>query len=335
MMKALIIRLGAFGDMIIMSPVIDQLKADGYYIILNTNQRGKEIYQHDDRIDEFIMHDEDIKYDDLPAHWEALEKSVNPDKCINFTGSLENNVALHPVQPMYIYPKYERYNKCNKNYYDVTIRWAGYYPNNNIPSLKFLNEEEKQAKSITQEGRLNLLWCLSGSGKNKVYPWTEYVMGSLIKDYPDINIITVGDTKCKLLENINHNLPEKNFTELAGEIPYRISMLLTKYADVVVSPDTGILHASGCFETPKVGLLGHTTTENITKYFKNDYSLEADCACAPCFYLIYDHDVQCPIDVITKAAWCMAVGLQPERVYSHIKKAIKSHVREQEVCCTA
>ena len=42
-------------------------------------------------------------------------------------------------------------------------------------------------------------------------------------------------------------------------------MILTKLVDLVISPDTGVLHASGAFDTPKIGLLGHTTIENITK----------------------------------------------------------------------
>jgi len=112
------------------------------------------------------------------------------------------------------------------------------------------------------------------------------------------------------------------FIELAGEISMRESMLLTKYVDLVIAPDTGILHASGCYDTPKIGLLGHTTKENITKYFKNDYSIEATCACAPCFYLIYDHAVQCPIERVTSAAWCMAEGIKPEVLFNKIKEVL-------------
>jgi ADP-heptose:LPS heptosyltransferase len=95
-------------------------------------------------------------------------------------------------------------------------------------------------------------------------------------------------------------------------------MALTKEVDLVVSPDTGILHASGQFDTPKIGLLGHTTIENITKYFKNDHSIEAECACAPCFRLIYDWERQCPIEPVTYAAWCMSVGIPPEKVFERI-----------------
>ena len=97
-------------------------------------------------------------------------------------------------------------------------------------------------------------------------------------------------------------------------------MTLTKYVNLVIAPDTGVLHASGCYETPKIGILGHTNITNITKHFINDFSIEAECACAPCFHLIYDHDVQCPVDVVTRAAWCMSAGIPPEKLYARFKK---------------
>lgn len=323
MKRALVIRLGAYGDMIMISPAIQKLKDDGYYIILNTNKRGEEVYRHDPRIDEFIMHDEDMAIDKVEAHWKQLEKDIPHERFINFTGSIENNVALHPTQPAYIYPKGERRELCDKNYYDTTLRWAGYeYEIGRNPSLHFTEAEEKEAKKYIKADRCNILWALSGSGRNKVYPWTEFVMGSVIKEYPNVNFITVGDYKCKMLENITKDLPEENFTELAGEVNMRTSMLLTKYVNLVIAPDTGLLHASGCFDTPKIGLLGHTTKENITRYFKNDHSIEASCGCSPCFYLIYDHAIQCPIERVTSAAWCMAEGIKPEVLLNRIKEVI-------------
>jgi len=95
-------------------------------------------------------------------------------------------------------------------------------------------------------------------------------------------------------------------------------MIVAKYASLVISPDTGLLHASGCWNTPKVGLLGHTTIKNITSNFVNDYSLESQCECAPCFRLIYNAIAQCPLDPISSGTWCMVEGLPAKRVYKHI-----------------
>ena len=167
-------------------------------------------------------------------------------------------------------------------------------------------------------GKFNIIWQLSGSGRQKVYPWADYVMGEVLKNIDNVHFITLGDTNCQLLEC----LIDKDITNLSGKISVRVAMCMTQYVDLVVSPDTGMLHASGCYETPKIGLLGHTTKENITKYFKNDYSIEADCPCAPCFRLIYNHDIQCPVEFLTRAAWCMAEGLPPEKVYERIASVI-------------
>lgn len=335
--KALIIRLGAYGDMLIITPVLKRLKDLGYYIILNTGKRGIELLGKDKRVDKIIPHDENYPLDKLEGYWESLKKKHKPDLFLNFTSSIENNLALHPTQPLYSKPKYLRMAKCNKNYYEETIRLSGLDKCNAIPSLKFTEEEEDFAKGTMREGKFNIVWCLSGSGKNKVYPWTEFVMGSLFNEYKDVHVITVGDTRCKILENINSQLPPEHFTELAGETTMRKAMCLTKYADLVVSPDTGILHSSGCWKTPKIGLLGHTTKKNITKTFENDFSLEADCGCAPCFYLIYEHNIQCPIEVVTHAAWCMSVGIPPEKLLGQIRlvKEIYGSRHSKKEYCTA
>ncbi len=106
-------------------------------------------------------------------------------------------------------------------------------------------------------------------------------------------------------------------------------MCLTGLVDLVVSPDTGVLHASGAFGTPKIGLLGHTSIENITKHFINDYSIESTASCAPCFRLIYDHVAQCPVDMDTTGAWCQAVGIPAETLVDRIEKVIDKHGRER------
>jgi ADP-heptose:LPS heptosyltransferase len=317
--SCLIIRLGAYGDMLMITPVVRKLKEEGYYVILNTNKRGKEVFENNPNVDEYIMHDESMDAEDLPEHWEKLKKRINADKFINFTESLECNVALHPIQPAYNYTKKERFELCNINYYDATEKWSGLEGCQKLPELYFTPFETQVAKKYLKPEKFNILWQLSGSGKQKVYPWTDYVIGEVLKNFADIHFITTGDEKCQILETLR----DKDITNLSGRIPARIAMCLTQFVDLVVSPDTGVLHASGCYATPKIGLLGHTTRTNITKYFQNDFSLEANCDCAPCFRLIYDHDIQCPVDFVTQACWCMAEGLSPERVYGKIKEKIR------------
>jgi ADP-heptose:LPS heptosyltransferase len=322
---ALIARAGAIGDMIIISPVLEKIKSLGYDIYLHTSKRGLEVYKHSPIITKTIEHDEKIPIDQFGEALQKVRDEVKPDLYINFTESIECNVALHPIGPRYIYPRKDRIAYCNRNYYDVTEEWArkecaDIKDCQKTPELYFIEEEHAKAKSHLKEGKFNILWQLSGSGKQKVYPWSDYVMGEILKNHKDIHIITTGDLKCQLLET----LTDENITNLSGDEDMRTILCLTQYVDLVVSPDTGVLHASGCYDTPKIGLLGHTTKENITKHFRNDYSLEAECACSPCMRLIYDHQIQCPIELASGAAWCMAEGLAPERVYERIDHVIRN-----------
>jgi ADP-heptose:LPS heptosyltransferase len=310
------------GDALNITPAIKRLHEQGYDVIANVNKRTEEVLRHNPHISQFIMHDESIPIDELEKHWDKVRQETPHDKYINFSESIECNVALHPINPEYIYPKWERLARCNRNYYDVSEQWAGLEGCDKRPEFYYTEEEKQEALKHIKPDKFNILWALSGSGKQKVYPWAEYVMGQILKDIPDANIITVGDLRCQLLETVM----DERITNLSGEIPMRISMTMTKFVNLVISPDTGVLHASGCFETPKIGLLGHTNIENITKYFINDYSIEAECACSPCFHLIYDHEIQCPIDVVTRSAWCMAYGITPEKLY---KKVVEIYEKEK------
>jgi len=324
MKKALIIRLGAFGDMVILTPTIKRLKELGYYVILHTGKRGIDVFKNNPNVDEYIFYDEEKKPDNLEESWEKIKADVDPDFFVNFSESLECNVALHPIQPAYNYTKAERFAIANKNYYDTTEEWLNAKgirkmpehipPLQKLPELFFDDKEIKEAKGYLKSGKLNILWQLSGSAKQKVYPWTDFVIGEVLKNYENVHFITTGDERCQILET----LEDKDITNLSGRVSVRIAMALTGLVDLVISPDTGILHASGCYDTPKIGLLGHTTRENITKYFKNDHSIEAVCDCSPCMRLIYDFDIQCPIELVTHAAFCMAVGITPERLYERI-----------------
>jgi len=307
-------------DSIIISQCIKKLKEEGYYIILDTTSRGLQVFQKDPNIDEFIEHDEKMSIEDTIEFWEKQKKEVPHDRYINFSESLEMNVALHHSDPLYWEPKWVRAERCNKNYYEESIRWAGLEDVPFNPVLYFTEEEHKAARVPMQEGKFNILWGLSGSGTNKIYPWTEYVMSDLLAAFPFIHFVTVGDDKCKVLE-----LKHPRVTRLSGEIPMRLAMCMTGHVDLVVSPDTGLLHASGAYSTPKIGILGHTTIENITKHFENDYSIEADCACSPCFRLIFDQEVQCPRNPITHSPWCLSEGVSPTRLFERIRRVINEH----------
>ena len=328
-MKILITRLGAYGDVLITTPVIRFLHDQGHEIHYLTSERGREMLENNENVDFLhFMPTEDRTDEKLHEEWNEWEDKVKPDKHINFTESIEVNLALHPRGSRYNWTKDERRVISDKNYYEEMFRWAKLdVPEDMTPQMFYYSKELADARDLIRADKFNILVVLSGSGKNKAYPWMSGVIGECLEKLHDIHVITVGDEACQLLE-----VEGKDVTNLAGKIPIRISMALTGLVDLVVSPDTGVLHASGQYDTPKIGIFGHTTIENITKHFKNDYSLEADpslCECAPCFRMIYNVGIQCPQDPVSKAAWCMSHGHLPEKVFNRITDVYRIYSRNK------
>ena len=317
-MRIYIVRLGAFGDQLVITPAIRKLKSQGHHLIVEYSDRGEAVLRHNPHIDEHIFYKADsVQMQHLNQYWEDQKIKLKADRMINFTETIEHALAVHPRSPRYNYPKWERKQLCNRNYYEyafehVKLTWDT--SEDLRPEIFLTDEETTKAKGLIRKDVFNVLVCFTGSGKHKAYPYIENVIGELLLR-KDIHVITTGDLRCKLMEEDHPRM-----TCLSGEVDIRISMALTGLVDLVLSPDTGILHASGCYETPKIGLLGHTTIENITKHFTNDLSLEAnplEAECAPCFRLIYNMKLQCPQHIQTGGAVCMA-SIDPNKVMEKI-----------------
>jgi len=332
MKKVLIFRPAAFGDVVITTPVIRKLKQDGWEIYYSTTERGEQILRLNPHITKtFVKKTDEIEVDNIGQYLEKLKKDYTIDEVVNLSESIEVDLSLHPRSPRYMYSKQERFEMCNINFYEHTftkfpfldmsmIKEESQLPELMRPELFFSEEELKEAKSYMKPDKFNIMIGMAGSGNNKAWPWTELLCGSILNEMKEhVHIITVGDVKCKLIEPVE----PKYITNLADKTSMRVSCAMTKFADLLISPDTGLLHASGCYDTPKIGMIGHNTIENITKYFSNDYSLQADpelATCAPCFRMVYDAPLQCPICDETGAVWCLQYGIPPQLVFDKVKQ---------------
>jgi ADP-heptose:LPS heptosyltransferase len=349
----LIFRSGAYGDNLIITPVIRYLHSQGHELTVVTSKRGMEVFKNNPHIETLLQHREETPVDKLADELERLRKKYRCEKVLDFSESIEVALSQHPRSPNYKLPKPERIARFNRNFYEYSFEHAGLKWDWQIqdgiqddlqmrvdlkPELFFepcekyrVRAIEKDAKGndifheheavdFLDEFKFNVLLGMSGSGTNKTWPWTEALAHRICENFPDVHIITVGDERCRLIE------PELEgrITNLSGRIPMRMSMQMTGLVDMVIAPDTGIIHAAGCYDTPKICLLGHNTRECITKHFTNDYSIEADqelAPCAPCLFMIYDKNMQCPTDDDAQgASWCMSRGLPLNRVYERFEE---------------
>lgn len=294
-----VVRYGAIGDNIMITPALRLLKQDGYRVVLNCHKRAAEVFENNPYIDEIMLHDEKIPNNQLEQHWASMEK--NYDKFINLSGSIEQ--GLLPAEgrdAAYSWPQEVRQRDLNVNYYDRTNELCGY------PEVKGLNgelyfsrQEEEWGRQLIEQykNRFWVLWSLSGSAFHKTYPFAEQVAMEFLKRHQDAMTMTIGDDTCRLLE---WDHPQNKKRCGAWNDSLRKSLLATKLADCVVSTETGIANAAGCFDTPKIIMLSHSSVENLTKYWKNCVNLLPLAApCYPCHQLHYTLK-SCPVDVIAK-----------------------------------
>lgn len=324
-MRILLSRHGrAWGDHLIVTPLIKYLKEQGNEIYFFGGEAAEVLAKRNPYIDKFIMYKENtVVMDKLDDLLKETAKAYECDKIIDMSQSLENALLRHPNQPEYNDTKAERIATCDKNVYDYAFVHAGY------PDIKGKRPElypdpveeanmKKQIQDIRGKDGFVVLWGLAGSGSNKAYPYYFPVWNDLICKYKNVKIVSVGDEACRILEVAMKKHPR--YFPKSGIWKMTESMIATKYVDLLVSPDTGLFHASGCFDTKKLCILGHGTINHISKYFKNDYSIEADlekAPCSPCFHLVYSN-WQCPCDEETGAPICISLGQPRERLTNKI-----------------
>ena len=329
--KCLNIRHGAFGDAIMATAVIPYLEKDGYDIDFYTNTKGEMIIKYDPRISRIILHDESIPVEDLPEHWKRIGDGY--DKVVNLHNLIENNMLFTYPQPEYFFSVRKRRELVgDRNYTDLHIEKAGYKPEtgSRLSSLCFSAEEKARGRSWARKHKrhFKIVWALAGSSVHKVWRYFEPCAREFLARHEDVWIFTVGEYASKLLTFKHKRVQNTMFWNMS----FRDAMLLTKYADLVISPETGIINAAGAFRTPKICLLTHSGKANLTKHYKNDYSLQAPVWCSPChlihkFTYIWRH--VCPVGTNPDIPQCCEHGMgdvleRMEAVYNGKKKGGKT-----------
>lgn len=327
--SVLIIRWGAYGDQIHMSNVIRAFDELGYFIGASYNYKGVQIHADNPRIDRHYPYDpteqSQLKASNAdPAHFYNIIKQLSQgyNKVINLQGSLEGALIEDEQSYKYFMPlSWRRAKNTHTCYYDQSMLWAGIRDPKfmgRTGEIFFTREEHAHVGNYMKDfqDRYIIIWALRGSMYQKaVYPLAEETISRFCEKHPETVVFTTGDQFCTQFE-----FDHPNVVHLSGKFPFRQVLLMSKYSDLVVTPETGLGIGAGAFSTPKIMLLTAASLTNIVGNDKNDFSMQSNAWCSPCTRAIYNTN-SCPklgktipVDKGT-AAYITTTGKKvPERV---------------------
>lgn len=316
--KCAVVRYGAFGDLIQASSIYPELKKQGYHVTLYTTQPGYEISRHDPNIDNFIVQGKDqVPNAALPDFWACISKKY--DKFINLSESVEGSLLALPGRTPHGWPHKLRHKMLNINYNTFAHDLAG------VPykfNQKFYATDEEKEWAQEQKKAIGgkvVLWSLSGSAVHKTWPYLDTIIARLMLKYKDVKVVLVGDELCKLLEQGWED--EERVVCRSGVWSIRQSLAFAQVADLVIGPETGVLNAVGMESVPKVIIMSHSSTENLTKHWKNVIPILPKTECYPCHKMHYNFE-HCIRDEETGCAKCQS-DIKPDQVYKQVSKIIE------------
>jgi ADP-heptose:LPS heptosyltransferase/predicted SAM-dependent methyltransferase len=327
--RALVIRYGGIGDMIMMASVLPQLKAQGFFVTVNCKTDTDVVVRHDPHIDEFIVQERDfVPNHELGPYWAALGKRY--DKVVNLCESIEGSLLALGERLQSGYPvECRRKMFGSVNYVERAHDIAG-VPF--VPNPKFYPTEEEVVWAKAARSKIYapvVFWGINGSSPHKVWPWIDTVVAWLLRQTP-AHVFLITDTGIgKILQDaILTKLGEADVDMsrvhgMSGKWPLRTTLAAAQFADVVIGPETGLLNAVSMESVPKVIYLSHSSHENLTRDWVHTTVLTPtakSAACHPC-HLLHHTWQFCHQDEETAAALC-ASGISPERVFAAIATSL-------------
>jgi ADP-heptose:LPS heptosyltransferase len=333
--RACIVRYGALGDMVMITPLIRKLAEDGFEVTMNITPYAAPLLENNPHVANIVIQErEAIPNRDLGGYWN--EWAADYDRYINLSESIEGRLLKVEGRRDYHTSKSFREAACGStNYYDWTMTLGG-YPNctGTRGELYFSPQERKEAAKFRKDlaGKFVVGWSLNGSSHHKLYPMTEPVVNEFLARHPDVVVFLLGGPEAQQYE-FDHPQVQKT----CGTWQLRKTLaFIAMVADAMVGPESMAMNVAACYDIPKITFLSHSTRENLTKYWTNDYSLEPNqiiAACYPCHQLHYTLE-SCPLaemrdketsKPIARGPICAMGAIEPERVWATLETIYTKH----------
>lgn len=281
--NALVVRLGAHGDLIMASTILPQLKEEGYHVTFLAQGDEAQVIAANPHID---VHWRVQKNQIPPAELQAylLGLSIQFDRYIELNASIERQFLHHKDEPYYHYADEARARLWGgANYLEHTCDVAAVPHRFDGATFYATDEERRNAYRIRDDlGTPIIGWALSGSAAHKIWPYNPEAIVRLLNQ-TDAHIVLFGcGEKDQNLADTAIRQAQRYYGD-ASRIINAVDHWTVRQAyafachgcDVMVGPETGIMNAVGVLpHVAKVVMLSHSTADNLTRHWHNVTPLE-------------------------------------------------------------
>jgi len=276
--KAIIFRgYMAIGDALYTSALPRLMKEDGYeQVDVAVWQSNQHVFWNNPYVDNIRVFPNDLTETEFEYYYNKWNEEY--DVIVDLRWTIESKYLFRTDAPL---PPIEERKKKNKgkNYYRVTMEVAGYKVDKGKPELYLSDEEEKLLNEFKKENPKFVIWQLYGSSNAKQLVRAPIWITEIMKQVPDCKHYLVGNAHFSTKRLFGSD----NVKCVAGIWGLRTSMLMCKYANLVVGPESAITNASGAFDTPKFIMYSGVLPENLGGDFENHYGFCPKCECYPCY----------------------------------------------------
>ncbi len=297
------------------------------------------VYFNNPHIDKLTIKktETDLPKDDLNA-WQLWHdaRSREYDVFVHASHSCEGRHAVFKTMSSFWWPQDYRRKVCAGSYLETVHDIAGVEYDFG-PLFWPTPEEWAHNYSMLNTMKLDryMVWVLSGTRVDKVYPYATMAISRIIKEVGCPVLIMGGPLEKEhamaatikdqvLLTNSTRDLLHLAVPSAGGERswPLRTSLTLACGADLVVTPDTGTAWAVAFEAMPKIVMLSHASKENITKHWVNTTTLHADPERVPCWpcHRLHDDISTCRENKEKNGAACIS-DISVETLVSAVAKA--------------
>lgn len=277
-----IVRLGAHGDALWLSPILPWFKREGWHVTVYTQEEGEAALRADPNIDRLIVQGkrifggpgEDVVWQ--AAYWLNEEKKY--DRFINLTGCVERHLLAHPGDFQFYFSKAQRDELMAGNYLERLHEWCGVPFDRKTVMVRFYPTDEERAWALSERAKLPGALVMinpSGSSLPKFWPHAQRLMELL--DAAGIYSLLVGDPR-----HVKYRAPKRGrIVNVDWDI--RKVFAMAQLCNAVIGTESAIINAVAHEPMLKVALLSHSSHGNLTRDWANTVALEpTNLPCYPC-----------------------------------------------------